>query len=478
MSHSQRVPPVSQAFLQSLSEQLALGFALDRYAAVEHSIRDKVRSGRFPSLDAYRAALASDRQLRHDLIETIVVPETHFFRHPQHFAFLRDRVLPDLAGKGRAIRLWSAGCSTGEEPYSLAILVHQLGLANRAEIIATDVSRGALDKARRGLYRSWSLRGIGEWPGASRYFDRTAPGEYRLQRQIRDLVRFAEANLTDPLLSASGSCLAQMDVILCRNVLIYMTAETTAKIARRLSEMLAPGGWLVPGPSDPLAGHKSLCRPAITPQGIFYQRRDGDAALGPTVLAAGRAAPSLGGDAPQPQQPLPAAGLVPAVPERVALPLPTRRRPRKAAPEPLPRRLPARRPLVQEVSRLVNAGRCEEAWQAVGDAMARDPLSTEVHYLAALVHWHRRALDDALACLRKAIYLNPGCAVAHHLRGVLLVQKGQLDPARRAFRWAYQLAKRLPGDAAVEFGEGETAAGLAQAAQSQLRSLQAVGGAK
>src|SRR3546814_1469138 len=90
--------------------------------------------------------------------------------------------------------------------------------------------------------------------------------------------------------------------------------------------------------------------------------------------------------------------------------------------------------------------------------LERYPLSPETHYLAAFVQWHRLSLDHALACLGNAVYLEPGCAVASQMRGLILRQNGQRDLARRAFRTAYQLATRLPGDAAVGFGEGETAA--------------------
>src|SRR3546814_12704945 len=90
-----------------------------RFAVVERAIAEKIRSGRFGSADAFLAALDVDQDLRREVIETVVVPETHFFRHPQHFAFLRDEVLSGMVGTGRPLRLWSAGCSTGEAPYSL-----------------------------------------------------------------------------------------------------------------------------------------------------------------------------------------------------------------------------------------------------------------------------------------------------------------------------------------------------------------------
>jgi len=487
--------PTANAFLTALSVRLGLGFSMDRYAVMERAIHEKIRSGRFQSANAFLAALGRDQKLLHELIETVVVPETHFFRHPQHFAFVRDHVLPEIAGTGRPIRLWSAGCSTGEEPYSLAILLHQMGLSSRVEIYATDVCRPALERARKGIYRRWSLRGVEEWPGASCYFERVATGEYRLARRICDLVSFRELNLADPLLPASGNGLAQIDIIFCRNVLIYMTAKATVDIVRRLIEMLAPGGWLIPGPSDPLAGHRVLSHPFITPHGIFYRRADGELAA-----KAATKSPPAGHLSPAPraaQQDLRpihrdsskrhakeriANDGLPRTPASIELSdnvVAARPATRKAGSESLPASVSqAEQSFAQKVGLLVNAGRSEEAWHVVNRAVEREPLSTEAHYLAAFVHWHRMSLDDALACLGKAIYLDPECAAAHQMRGLLLVQKGQVERARRAFQTAHQLATRLPDDAAIDFGEGETAAQLARAAQSQIRSLQDSGGTR
>src|SRR3546814_13202307 len=103
--------------------------------------------------------------------------------------------------------------------------------------------------------------------------------------------------------------------------------------------------------------------------------------------------------------------------------------------------------------------------------LEREPLSPETHYLAAFVQWHRLSLDHALACLAKAVYLEPECAVAYQMRGLILLQNGRPDLARRAFRTAYRPAPHLPGDAAIGFGDGGTAAQLARAPQPKNPSL-------
>lgn len=462
---------VPDVFLKSLSDRLGLGFGLDRYAAAEPEIRKTIKRRASGSTAAFLAAIGRDQKLLHELIETIVVPESHFFRHPQHFVFLRDNVLPHIARQGRRFRIWSAGCSTGEEPYSIAILLHQMGLAGQGQVYGTDISRNALNKARNGVYGVWSMRGVEDWPGASRYFKRTAGGRYQLSRKIRDLVSFRELNLAAPFADEPDS-FASMNVILCRNVLIYMTAETTGEITTRLTEALAPGGWLIPGPSDPLARHKSLSPPFITPSGIFYRHLGSD-------FAPAKTASEHRSVIRQPvvrKSPPPVVDARRPVRSNTAPPRPPVR---DIAPRGQPRRIPPTdHTLRAEIDLLVNAGRSDEALTVVNRAVERDPLSAEFHFLAAFVHWHRTALNDALACLKNVLYLDPKCAAAHQMRGMILAQSGQSGAARREFWAAYRLAVRLPENTTDRFMKSETAGQLARAAQLQIWNLRNGRGAR
>lgn len=475
--------PPPNAFLHDLSGRLGLGFAMQRYVAAESAIRDKMRR---QSPDAFLAELERDSKLLQEVIETVVVTETHFFRHPQHFLFLRDSVLPALTSDDRKLRVWSAGCSTGEEAYSLAIMLHQCGLSSRAEILATDVSHSAMETAQKAVYRAWALRGIDEWPGASRYFQRLPSGDYRLSREVATLVSFRRMNMAgarhDPAWPLPGT----IDILLCRNVLIYMTNEVIAKLAQRLFEALAPGGWLIPGPSDPVAG-RGLPRPLVTPHGIFYQREPGSetaTAASEPLRRAGRSShrPSMlarpiwekKGDVARPA--------TASSPERRRSYLasggrgtggsPTSKASHSPTPDGKvkPQRLLDN--LKREVGRMVNAGCADEAIALAQAEIDRQPLSSDGYYLLAFVHWHSGRLGAALANIGKALYLEPDCAVGHQLQGLLLAQEGQVAQARRAFRTAYQLASRMPGDVTIRLGEGTTAATLARAAQSQLRGLQ------
>jgi chemotaxis protein methyltransferase CheR len=195
---------------------------------------------------------ASHPRWLYDLVESLTVGETYFLRDLAQTAALREIVLPEAVGRRtneRRLRLWSAGCSTGEEVYTLAILLKERNLAADWDVtlLGTDVNRESLRAAREATYPAWSFRAT---PPAIRetYFE-THGNAWRVKESLRRMARFAWINLgADPLLPP----LTELDVIMCRNVTIYFDEAATQRLYRALVSALAPGGWLVLGPSDPL----------------------------------------------------------------------------------------------------------------------------------------------------------------------------------------------------------------------------------
>lgn len=213
------------------------------------------------------------------LLAALAVGETHFFRSRAHFDVLAQRVLPALIDRRRAtrrLRIWSAGCATGEEPYSIAILLERLLPdidAWDVLILATDIARDALERARRGRYRPWSLREVPPEVEAAYFVAREQ--ERELVPRVRDRVRFAYLNLVDERYPSVLSGTVDMDLVLCRNVLIYFDDEITRAVVTRLGQSLAEGGWL-------LVGHAEAARPAFATLTarrfdgtIIYQRQGG-----------------------------------------------------------------------------------------------------------------------------------------------------------------------------------------------------------
>jgi chemotaxis protein methyltransferase CheR len=193
---------------------------------------------------------ASGRELR-AFIDALTTNKTSFFREPQHFDFLAARVLPACAEAGRA-RIWSAGCSSGEEAYTIAMVMREtIPDVERmdARVLATDISERVLARAREGVYEHELMRDV-PVPLARKYFAcvrQEAPRAYRAGDALRALVRFARLNLME-----AWPMRGPFDAIFCRNVMIYFDRPTQERLVGRFWELLAPGGHLFVGHSESL----------------------------------------------------------------------------------------------------------------------------------------------------------------------------------------------------------------------------------
>jgi chemotaxis protein methyltransferase CheR len=193
------------------------------------------------------------------LIDLISTNHTEFFREIDHFHFLFDKILPELDPRTRAssecMRVWSAACSSGEEPYSIAIALSEFFLAQPArawEVSATDISSRMLEKAKAGIFRAKEVR-LPNPQWLTRYFQRGVgryEGHYRVREQLRNRVAYNRVNLFQP----SYPVAAGQHVIFCRNVMIYFDQPTRQELVQRLVRHLAPGGYLIVGHSESLLG--------------------------------------------------------------------------------------------------------------------------------------------------------------------------------------------------------------------------------
>jgi chemotaxis protein methyltransferase CheR len=195
------------------------------------------------------------------LLDRVSTNETHFFREPGQFEFLKHQILPDWQSQGsngsrpRCIRVWSAGCSTGEEPYSLAMILldyFQQDLGWKIEIIATDLSSRALKSARRGIWSITKAREIPQDYLKSFMLKGTGSQQAHMKagREIQAIIRFQKLNLNDDQYALTEP----FDLICCRNVLIYFDAESRARVVHRLINCLAPAGFLLVGHAESLSG--------------------------------------------------------------------------------------------------------------------------------------------------------------------------------------------------------------------------------
>ncbi|WP_240048455.1 CheR family methyltransferase, partial [Crenalkalicoccus roseus] len=209
----------------------------------------------------------------------ITIGETFFFRYAEQFDALRDTILPELIAANRArrrLRVWSAGCATGAEPYSVAILLRRLlgeeiG-AWSVSVLGTDINLAFLDAARRARYGAWALRAIPEAERARDFLPAADGRGWVLRPQHRALVRFERHNLLSLLDGTTPLQMAEFDLILCRNVLIYFHPGTIRRVVRALGERLSKGGWMLLGHAEPNPAFREHLAVVELPGTVAFRR--------------------------------------------------------------------------------------------------------------------------------------------------------------------------------------------------------------
>lgn len=259
--------PAYEAIAGTLTTACGVAFPPSRRPFAEAAFRRAIAASSERRAAEYASRLAGEPDLLAALIAETSVGETYFFRDPAQFEVLRTTVLPALeraAAQGRPLRVWSAGCSTGEEAYSLAMLLDGRGLLERAVLHASDVSERAIQTARRGRYGPWSFRGSdAAW--RERCFARNG-NRWSVEARFRR-IDFQVHNLMNGPLAAGA-----FDLIVCRNVLLYFERAALERGTAALAAALVPGGWLVTSPTDPPLPGEAGFEHVLTPAGIMYRR--------------------------------------------------------------------------------------------------------------------------------------------------------------------------------------------------------------
>lgn len=239
-------------------ERLGINLTEQKTALVAARLGAVVRERGFATFRDYQAYLLADRsgEALSELADRIGTHHTYFNREPEHFRYFYRQVLPELAARYEhtrqyELRIWSAGCSTGEEPYLLQILLHeyfQYRYANwNTGVLATDVSAGVLEKAGAGVYPEDQMQGLPE-EYRRKYFRPASDGRWAVNDFVKREIVFRRLNLTN----AQFPFRRPFDVIFCRNVMIYFDRDTRESLVRRLTEWLEPGGYLFVGHSESL----------------------------------------------------------------------------------------------------------------------------------------------------------------------------------------------------------------------------------
>ena len=466
---------------ESIADAMGLHFPRERWGDLRRGLAGAAYEFGFNDVaecaDWLLSAPLTKAQLQ-VLADHVTIGETYFFRDRRTFEVLASSVLPELIrcrrGREQRLRLWSAACCSGEEAYSLAILLHQLlpDLADwHVTILGTDINARFLRKAVAGSYGEWSFRdaplGLKE-----RYFNRSRDGRYVVVPEIRDMLTFAHLNLVEDVYPSLATDTNAMDLVLCRNVLIYFTPAQTRKVIGNLHHALIDDGWLAVSPCE--ASH-TLFSQFVTrnfPGVILYQKSD----RAPRVQAAEHFVPArkLSWQPPPatakarerplpPPQEKPVPLKTPPTPYMVAMSLYEQGRYAETAdvllascaehtPEPQAFSLLTRT--------LANQGKLDDALQWCDRWIAADKLDSAGHYLRAVVLLEQGDPERAHGSLQRALYLQPDFVLAHFALGNLARSDGNMDAANKHFANALRLLNRLEPHDSLPEADGLTAGRL------------------
>jgi chemotaxis protein methyltransferase CheR len=490
-----------ERFHAELTRRVGLRFDENRSSFLAEVLERRVQARR-TTIDGYLTALQLEQEGSRELGELareLTVGETYFFRHADQFQALREVALPErisARAATRRLRLLSAGCASGEEAYSLFILLRERGIDPGFEVAVQgfDLNPAALERARTALYSPWSLR---ETPNElrQRWFQPEGR-DFRLVDSVHEAVRFDQHNLLSapaPLLAAGS-----FDIVFCRNVLMYFSPEQAARAVANLASCLAPGGFLFIGHAETLRGlsHEFYLR--HTHNAFYYQLKDGAPRAGLPVATRGAeaaAVPAAGGwvgdwleqverssrtiralsqgsPAPAPEP----ASLAPPTKRDLTEPLQLLRHERFAEalellqrPAPTPEVDPAA--LLLRAALLAHHGSLAEAQQTCHELLRLDDLNAGAHYLLALCCEKRGELARAKEHDQTASYLDSGFAMPHLHLGLMARRDRDVPSARHALERALLLLEREDESRLLLFGGGFSRGALVALCRSELSNL-------
>ncbi|WP_338479861.1 CheR family methyltransferase [Pseudomonas trivialis] len=398
-------------FFAYLKERIGLDVASVGEAIIERAVRQRSQAVQAQTADDYWQHLQRSHDEQQALIEAVIVPETWFFRYPESFATLARlaKARLDELKQLRALRILSLPCSTGEEPYSIAMALLDAGLApHQFKVQGMDVSPLSVERARRGVYGKNSFRG-GDIDFRDRHFSEQADG-YHIADRVREQVRLQVGNLLDPALLANESA---YDFVFCRNLLIYFDQPTQQQVFDVLKGLTHLDGVLFIGPVEgSLLGRHGM-RSIGVPQSFAFSRHAEPVKPAPVF-------------APMPN-PVLARSAAP-------MPLPIKPRPFSTASAQV---VPIKAPpsdtadLLSQIATLANAGKSAEARAACERYLSNHPPAAQVFYWLGLLSDVAGSALEAQGYYRKALYLEPQHPQALMHLAALLESQGDSAGARR-----------------------------------------------
>jgi len=476
-------PELTQAqldlFRGLIEERVGVYFPDSRRDALRRALAARITRCGATDWDDYARLLACPKRGEVEfrrLLRHVVISETDFFRIPAHFEALRRVLLPAMvADRAREVlNIWSAACSTGEEPYSIAMTLADMGVALRGarlHLLATDVNADVIERARRGCYGERAVRRVPP-EYLTRYFRRSSSG-YEVSPNLRRRVAFQEFNLAHPGYPCPPP--AGWDIVFCRNVVMYFRPQTTRQVLARFRQVLRSGGFLVLSPTERLtsagddfetieaAGAFIYVKPPLDRSLLSLQRARAAEHIQarPRAASARSSRPSRAASRESEQEAC-ARALADIAAERWD-------QAERALAPCADESWAARSHLLLAWLRALR-GNCDDAAAMCLGLLAQDPLLAPAHYILGLIAARAGDLDQGLEHFGRAIYADPGLVPAHYHLGIAHHSLGDFAAARRAFRGALR-ALDDGRDPWLDFSEGLTPGLWRRACEERLASL-------
>jgi len=479
-----------------IASYLALSFPKERWDDLERNITSAAREFGYPDAEKFIYHIISSPLTRDHaemLASHLTINETYFWREPQSFEILEQKILPELIqlrqNEDKRIRVWSAGCSAGEEPYSIAIALRR----NIPEIekwnisiLASDINPKIMQKANAGIYSHWSFRSSPAWL-KEKYFVEKEKGKFEIVHLVKKMVSFDYLNLAEDVFPSPVNNTNAMDIIFCRNVLMYFTPERIKQVISGFFNTLVDGGYLVVGGSELFYQNYLQFEPVNYAGAIVYRKKRANELYKTTPLCF---------EIP-PQLDLTETLFQPLV-EKVKIIDPPK--PATNEKKTVVEIIPPKKSKFEEARQLyllgfyseviaqfsdfaktpdefkllirsyANQGKLTEAITLCEKAIAANKLDPTIYYLQATIHQEQNQTDEAIASLKRTMYLDPDFVLPYYSLGNIYFHQGNLAGAKKNYRNVLSILEKIKQDEILPESEGLTAGRLKEIINTTIKT--------
>lgn len=467
------IPDIVLAQLNEfLAERLGLYFPEKRRHELKRGISAASMDFGFEGIESCIRWLMSSHLSNYQidiLAGHLTVGETYFFRDKKIFEVLEKHIIPELINsrtlseKRQQIRIWSAGCSTGEEPYSIAILLDKMAYYLKdwhITILGTDINSNFIQKALEGIYSEWSFRDTPPWI-KERFFKHPKDNRFEVLPHIKRMVRFSQLNLAEETYPSVINNTNAMNVIFCRNVLIYLSHEQKEKVIQRLFRSLKPGGWLITSPAETSPALYSQFTKLNYNGTILFKKNDMQTFfINNSEATVSITDNNLLGDSSLQYQPkytdifqtdLSEKTTVQSVDDGILN-------------DPQASNGDSHNDIkMSQLARVcANQGKLNEALEWCEKAICADKLEPGLYYLLATILQEQDQVEEAIVALKRALYLDQNFVLAYFALGNITMQQGNSLESEKHYRNALTLLNKYAQEDILPESEGITAGRLSE----------------